>query len=356
MRKNNKLELVKIRSNIDTIDTKILKLLNQRASFAKKTTKFKLNNVYDPKREREVLNNLSKNKAEHLTPQSIKQIYGEILSACREVQAPIEVSYLGPEGSNTGEVAKRQFGNSATFFSQQTISDVLTSIEKEEADFGIVPLENSLEGPVVETLDGLVEKNVNIISQIDLKISHFLMSQEKSTMNINKIYSHPQALAQCKKYIQKIFLEAELIEVQSTARAAQIVSGKKKSAAIAPRACSSLYSLNILDKNIQDNSSNTTVFALVEKASGDPKVLKNSKVSVAFSLDHKPGSLHQCLKPFRDSKINLTKIQSRPSKKNDWDYLFFIDFVVDRNIKEAQTCLKILKEKTPFLKILGVFT
>ena len=356
MKKTNKTQLKKIRNGIDKVDEKIIKLLSQRASLAKKTTKLKSNNVYDPKREKEVLNKLSKNTGNSLAPQSIKQIYGEILSACREVQAPIEVSFLGPDGSNTGEVAKKHFGGSATLFSKQTILDVLSAVEKEESNYGIVPLENSLEGPVVETLDGLIEKNVTIVSQIDLKVSHFIMSQESSLSGVTRIYSHPQALAQCKKYIEKFFPTVDLIEAQSTARAAQIAAEKKKSAAIAPRACSALYSLNILDKNIQDSGSNTTVFALVEKKYAEPPVLKNSKVSVAFSLDHKPGSLHQCLKPFRDSKINLTKIQSRPSKKNDWDYLFFIDFVVEKNLKEAEKCLKTLRKATPFFKILGVFT
>lgn len=356
MKKSKKQELKIIRKNIDKIDEKLLVLLNQRADQAKKTTKHKNNAVYDPKREREILVNLTKKSTGPLPVPAVELIYGEILSACREVQAPLRVSFLGPEGSNTEEVSKKRFGASASFFPQQTISDVLSSVERGDSEYGIVPLENSLEGPVVETLDGLVEKNVTIVSQVEVKISHYLMSQEKEIKNITKIYSHPQALAQCKSYVQKTLPDAELIETQSTARAAQIVTGKKKSAAIAPRLCSSLYSLNILDKNIQDNASNTTMFALVEKNRAEPVILKNSKVSVVFSLDHKPGSLHDCLKSFRASKINLTKIQSRPSKKNDWDYLFFIDFLVEKNSLEAQKCLKTLRGATPFLKVLGVFT
>ena len=352
----NKSKLKKIRDNIDNIDEKILKLLSQRAEQAIQTTKYKTKSIYDPKREKEVLNKLLKKANGPLSFSAIERVYGEVLSACREVQAPIEVSFLGPEGSNTEEVANKQFGNSASFFSQQTIFDVLVSVETGDSVYGVVPLENSLEGPVVETLDGLVEKNVSIVSQVNLKISHYLMSQEKNAKKIKKIYSHPQALAQCKNYIQNNFPKADLVEAQSTARAAQIVADKKNCAAIAPRLCSSLYSLNILDKNVQDNSSNTTVFALVEKKHGEPIVVKNSKVSVVFSLDHEPGSLHECLKSFKTSKINLTKIQSRPSKKNDWDYLFFIDFIVEKNLAEANKCLNSLRRATSFLKILGVFT
>ena len=356
MKKEKKQQLKKIRDQIDNIDEKILSLLNLRAEQAKKTTKLKTDSVYDPKREKEVLGKLARKKSGVLSPLAVEQVYGEILSACREVQAPIQVSFLGPEGSNTDEVAKKQFGSSASFFSQPTISDVLAAVENEDSQYGIVPLENTLEGPVVETLDGLVEKNVSIVSQVQLKISHYLMSQEKDAKNISKVYSHPQALAQCKKYLKKTLPNADLIETTSTARAAQIAGGKKRIAAVAPRPCSLLYSLNIIDKNIQDNASNRTMFALVEKKTAEPIVLKDSKVSVVFSLDHKPGSLHECLKSFRAYNINLTKIQSRPSKKNDWHYLFFIDFVVEKNLKEAEKCLKTLRRATPFLKILGVFT
>ena len=353
---SKKAKLKKIRDNIDNIDEKILKLLSQRAEEAIKTTKYKTNSIYDPKREKEVINKLLKKTSGPLSSGAIERVYGEVLSACREVQAPIQVSFLGPEGSNTEEVANKQFGTSASFFPQQTIYDVFSSVESGDSIYGVVPLENSLEGPVVETLDGLVEKNVSIVSQVKLKISHYLMSQDKNIKNIKKIYSHPQALAQCKNYIQNNFPKADLVEAQSTARAAQIVGEKKNSAAIAPRLCSSLYSLNILDRNVQDNSSNTTVFVLVEKKQGEPSVVKNSKISVVFSLDHKPGSLHECLKPFKTAKINLTKIQSRPSRKTDWDYLFFIDFIVEKNLSEANKCLNSLRSATPFLKILGVFT
>ena len=179
MKLSKKNQLKKIRDSIDKIDQKILKLLNERAQEAIKTTKYKTDRIYDPKREKEVLGKLLRNAKGPLSNLAVEQVYGEILSACREVQAPIRVSFLGPEGSNTEEVAKKQFGNSASFFPQQTIFDVFNSVESGDSIYGVVPLENSLEGPVVETLDALVEKNVSIVSQVKLKISHYLMSQEK---------------------------------------------------------------------------------------------------------------------------------------------------------------------------------
>jgi len=355
MKKTKAQKLKLIRTKIDQIDTSLVNLLNKRAGLAKKTTVLKERIVYDPKREKQILQNLKKKNKGPIENEAMAGIYEEILSTCRGVQKQATASFLGPEGSHTHHAAQKILGRSASFVPKQTISEVFSSVELGESPCGIVPLENSLEGPVVETLDRLVDKNVRITSESHIKIFHCLMSKQKNLKKIKKIYSHPQAIGQCQEFIKQNLWESEIVEVQSTAKAAEIVTKESSAAAIAPEPCSQIYSLNLLKKNIQDTQENMTIFVSIEKAKKETSIKPKNKVSVAFSLDHRPGTLYSCLERFKKEKINLTKIQSRPSRKVDWDYLFFIDFLVDNNKTQAERCLEDLKLKASYFKILGVY-
>ena len=354
MTKNNK-TLAAIRKNIDLVDNQILKLLLKRSLLAQQTTGLKGDVVFDPKRESEILNKIKSANKGPISTTSLQQIYKEILSACREVQQPLLVSYLGPQGSNTNEATIKLFGESTTLMPQGSISDVFASVEKQETNYGVVPIENSLEGPIGETLDRLTDSTVVVCSEISQNIEHCLLSKEKNLKKITKIISHPQALAQSKKWIQRNLPEAQEVEAPSTSGAAILARKTKNSAAISPKGCAKIYSLNLLKKNIQDEKNNTTIFILITKETEKPTLASAQKVSVAFSLDHKPGTLYECLQPFRNAKINLTKIQSRPSRKLQWDYLFFIDFVVRGKQKEAARCIEKLQKTTSYFKILGAF-
>ena len=354
MRKRKK-TLSALRTNIDLVDTQILKLLIKRALLAQQTTDLKGDVVFDPKREGEILKRVVASNTGPISDNGLQQIYKEVLSACREVQDPMLVTYLGPQGSNTNEAAIKVFGQSTTLMPQGSISDVFDSVERGETNFGVVPIENSLEGPIGETLDRLTDSSVVIDAEISQNIDHCLLSKEKNLRKIKKIISHPQALAQSRKWIQRNLPGAQEVEAPSTSGAAILATKTKNSAAISPKGCAKLYSLNLLKKNIEDEKNNTTIFILIKKETGHLNFFSAKKASVAFSLDHKPGTLYECLQPFRNAKINLTKIQSRPSKKLQWDYLFFIDFMVRGKQKEAARCIEKLQKTTSYFKILGAF-
>ena len=356
---HKKRTLAQLRRDIDLTDDHILKLLLKRAQIAQQTTKLKGNVVFDPKREREILKRLKSTNQGPIDPGGLEKIYKNILSACREVQQPLRISYLGPDGSNTAEATTRIFGEPKNLLPQSSISDVFVSVEREEADLGVVPIENSLEGPIGETLDRLTDTSVVIWDEASHNIEHCLLSKEKNIKKIHRLYSHPQALAQSRLWVQRNLPGVQIVESSSTSSAAIIAAKQKNSAAIAPSGCAKLYSLNLLKKNIQDDKNNTTIFILIKKEptknNTNPPLSSCNKVSIAFSLDHKPGTLYECLQPFRNAKINLTKIQSRPSRRLQWDYLFFIDFAVRGKHKEAAKCIEKLKKTTSYFKILGAF-
>lgn len=351
--KNDK--LIIIRNRIDKVDDELTTLLNKRATLAKQTTKLKPNTILDPTREGKILKKIKSKNNGPITNTGLEQIYREILSVCREIQMPVQVSYLGPEGSNTNEATIKTFGGATTLLPQASISDIFISVERGETNFGVVPIENSLEGPIGETLDRLTDKNVVIISERSQTITHNLVSKEKSLQKIKTLYSHPQALAQSRRWIQRNLPHVQIKETTSTSSAALTASKLKNVAAIAPKACAKLYSLHLLKSNIQDEKNNTTIFIVIKHEEQDVNLSSAAKISLAFSLDHKPGTLYECLQPFKNAKINLTKIQSRPSRKLQWDYLFFIDFLVGKKHKEAARCVEKLRKATSYFKILGAF-
>mgnify|MGYP006104869809 FL=1 len=353
MKKRNDLE--KIRKQIDETDIKILSLLNKRAGLAKKTTALKEDIVFDPKREKQVLSKLTKINKGPIEKRNIEEIYLEILNTCREIQNPTKIAYLGPPGSNTQEAVLTRFGEKTITAECTTISDVFETVQSKEQDFGVVPIENSLEGPIGETLDNLIKTSVSVVGEFSKKINHTLLSNEKSMKKIKTVYSHPQAIAQCKTWLYKNLPNTSLKESSSTSEAARIVAKQKETASISPLECSNLYSLNVLKKSIQDEKNNSTIFIVLAPEIKMFDITKNSKLSIAFTLDDQPGSLFKCLKPFKDSKINLTKIQSRPSKRAQWDYLFFVDILVENKVVQTKAAINEIKRQTSYFKVLGVF-
>ena len=348
-------KLDNIRKKIDTTDRQILSLLNNRASLAQQTSQYKRTSFYDPKREKEVLNKIFKKNNGPLSEKDIQNIYLEILSSCREIQAPTNISYLGPPGSHTHEAAQKKFGERSNKIESKTIKEVFLSVEQQESDFGIVPIENSLEGPVGETLDQLLVSPVKIVGELSRKIKHSLLSKEKNLSKIKTIYSHPQALAQSKAWISKNMPTAEIKESASTSEAARQVSSKKGAASISPASCSGLYDLKILSDSINDDKNNTTIFIVISRDHKEVEIKKNSKVSIVFTLPDEPGSLFECLKPLKECGLNLTKIQSRPSRKIQWDYNFFVDVLVGAKVSQTIKGLEKIKKIASYFKVLGAY-
>lgn len=350
-------ELSKLRNDIDLIDGQIVRLLNERGEKALKIGEVKTSNkktFYNPTRENEVYKNIISDNKGPLKNDHLRNIFREIISACISVQSGIKVSYFGPEGTFTHIAAIKRFGASRTLVPARTIPEVFNSISKGLADYGVVPVENTTEGMVNATFDMFVNSDVTIIGEEVIPISHFLLSKNLDSSKVKRIYSHTQTFGQCRKFLEENFKEAELVESFSNADACIRASKDPDSAAIASEMAGGIYGLNVLRAHIEDFSNNFTRFLVI---SGGEKTARtgNDKTSIMFSIKNSVGALYKILKPFFENEINITKIESRPSKKFNWDYLFFIDVSSHESDKKLQDALRAIGEYTLFVRILGSY-
>jgi chorismate mutase/prephenate dehydratase len=349
-------DLENLRKKIDELDKKILELLNERGRIAIEISKLKQENsfnVYDPSREREIERNIKKINLGPLSTNSVISVFREIISGCRSLQHPIRVAYLGPEGSFSHQAAFHEFGSSAVFLPVINLQDVFEEVEKERASFGIVPVENSIEGSIGSVLDMFLKSHLRVSSEFFQKISHFLLSKRGDIKDIEVIASHPQALGQCKKWLSERLKHIEFRETASTARAAQLASRDKKIAAVAGELAAAVYKLKVVEKHIEDNPNNTTRFWVIGRENRRPTGA--DKTSIVFSLSDEPAALQKALLPFAEAKINLTKIESRPSKERSWEYVFFVDFDGHSSGEDIREVLSKVEKSCLFLKVLGSY-
>jgi len=349
-------KLDSLRQSIKDKDLKIISLLNERARISIQIGEVKGQEgipVYDPAREAKVYNYLQELNPGPLPQEAVKAIFREIISASRDLQKPTKVAFLGPEASFSHLASRLHFGESSYFSPQSGIARVFDEVEKGSVDWGVVPVENSLEGSVNVTLDRLILTPLKIRAEIYLRVSQCLISSAKSMKGIKNIYSHPQALAQCQSWLRTNMPNCNLGEMESTAAAVQIVRGKTTEAAIGSSLAARCYGLKVLAESIEDNPSNTTRFLVIGQ--GDGQSTGNDKTSLIFATKDSPGSLHLALSSFAGRKINLSKIESHPVKERLWEYLFFVDVIGHVNDKEIKRSLEELKEKTTYLKILGSY-
>jgi chorismate mutase/prephenate dehydratase len=344
------------RKKIDQIDDEIIKLLDSRASVVKEIGKYKKEQnipFFKPEREAEIFDKIEKNDKLLFPRKALKHIYREIMSASRKLEYPIKVAYLGPEATYTHLAALEKFGSSTEAFPVKSIGDVFTEVENDKCDYGVVPIENSYEGVVNHTLDMFTESDVKICSELYLRISHCLLSNCDKISDIKKIYSHPQSFAQCRSYIENTLSKAEKNEVSSNSKAASIVEWDKYSAAIASEAAATIYNLKVLDSDIQDSKNNFTRFLVIGKDTPGPS--GNDKTSILCTITDKPGALFSILEPFRYFNANLTKIESRPSRKKAWDYIFFIDIDGHISSENIRNAIEKVREQCLEVKILGSY-
>ncbi|MEK6545441.1 MAG: prephenate dehydratase [Nitrospinota bacterium] len=345
-----------LRKKIDRIDKDILKLLNIRAEIAiligEEKSRVK-SNFHVPDREREIIEHLTRINRGPFPNDSLKSVYREILSATLSLERPLTISYLGPEATFTHLAAINQFGSSAVYVPMDRLDIIFSEVEAGRTDYGVVPIENSMEGVVTYTLDLFMDSNVNICGEILLEINHYLMSNCKNIRDIKKIYSHPQPLAQCRLWLEKNLPGISYHDAPSTAKAAKMAAGEKKAAAIASEAAAGLYGLNILAKKIEDNRDNYTRFLIIGKTKR--KKSGNDKTSILVSIKDRVGALSHLLDPFAKNKINLTKIESRPLRKRAWEYVFYIDFEGHIEDKGVMRTIEKLKKEVLFLKTLGSY-
>ncbi|PYI87892.1 MAG: prephenate dehydratase [Verrucomicrobia bacterium] len=274
------------------------------------------------------------------------------MSSALSLEKSMTVAYLGPEATFTHLAAIRRFGSSLRYSAQKTIADVFAEVSKNRADYGVVPVENSTEGVVTHTLDMFVDSDLKIVAQIVLPIQHCLLSNGRRPQ-IRKLFAHPQALAQCRSWVQNNLPRAEIIETSSNARSAELAAREKDSAAIAGLLAAEKYQLRVLETDIQDNSANVTRFLVLGRQCTPPTT--QDRTSLLFSIAHEIGALHRALAPFRRYGINVTKIESRPSKRKAWEYFFFVDcdgHVSDRKVAKA---IALLGQQCSFVKVLGSY-
>jgi len=343
------------RKAIDKLDTQIVKLLNERTDHVLAIGAIKLKageEIYAPHRERAVLQRICKLNQGPMSDDSLRAIYREIMSSALSLEKMLTVAYLGPEATFTHQAAIRRFGSSLRYAPQKTIGDVFNEVSKNRADYGVVPVENSTEGVVTHTLDMFVDSDLKIVSQIVLPIQQCLLSNSRRSQ-IKKLFAHPQSLAQCRAWIQNNLPRAEIIETSSNARSAELSSREKGSAAIAGVLAAEKYGVRILEHDIQDNAANATRFLVLGRQCS-PATGKD-RTSIMFSLPDRAGSLHRALGPFHRKRINMTRIESRPSKRKAWEYFFFVDcegHVTDRKVAGA---LQLLGEICSYVKVLGSY-
>lgn len=349
------MSLKEFRQKIDALDEKIVGLLNQRARVSQQIGSHKAQSragVYVSSREREVFKHVKAVNNGPLTEQALEAIYREIMSSSLSLEKQIKIAYLGPEASFTNFAAVKKFGSLVDYVACSTIAEVFRKVEGDDCDYGVVPIENSTEGAVTNTFDLLVDSDLKICAHSVLEVSHNLLSNVPFN-KIEKIYSKFEVFGQCRYWLRENLPNADLREVESTARAAQIAAKEKNAAAIASELAADIYHLHILKKGIEDSAHNITRFLVIAKT--DAASTGEDRTSILFSIRDKVGALHAMLTPFYENGINLMKIESRPSKKKAWDYYFFVDFEGHRDDETVRKALGKLDGMCKFLKILGSY-
>lgn len=349
-------EIKGLRKRIDEVDQNIIELLNLRAQAALKISEYKQLNsfeIYDPVRENEVMGKIEKINNGPLTPYHLTSIYKQIISVCRTIQEPVGLTVLGPKGSYSHQVASKMMGDSVQVEPVSTIEDVFTNVEKGVTPLGVLPIENSLEGSVGVVLDRLLDTDLKICSEFYERISHSILSKKGTLKDVKVVASHPQAIGQCRKWLGQNLNVVEYREVSSTARAAQIASEDPRVAAIAGEFNSNIYDLKVIENYIEDSPSNTTRFVLIGYK--ENRSSRNDKTSIVFSLKDEPGALSNALLPFEKANINLTKIESRPSRQKPWEYVFFVDFEGHISDESVLNVLKSAEKSCIFLKVFGSY-
>ncbi len=349
--------LTQLRDKIDAIDRKILDLVSRRARVAVEVGKSKskaAKEVLDVSREKALLAVLSNANPGPLGDASIEAIFREIISACRAAQREVTVCFLGPEGTFSHQAAIKQFGRSAQADPVGTIGDVFVAVETGRCAYGIVPVENTTEGAVTPTLDALAATDLAVLAEVEVKVEHCLLSKIGDRKNIRSIASHPQPLAQCRRFLADKFPGLERVPTASTAAAAKLAASRTTTAAIASKLAADIYGLKVVMAGIQDNPSNVTRFLVIGR--GKPgKPTGADRTSLVIAVRDEVGMLEKILRPFAANKVNLSMIESRPLSGRSWEYSFFVDVtghIGDAKVKKALAQLERVAVAT---KVLGSY-
>jgi len=349
-------ELERLRKRINGIDASIVRLINARLSLARRIGIIKSrtqDDVYAPSRERAVIENVLNANAGPISDQELADIYSGIIHACRAQQRLLSIAYFGPEGTYTHGAALKVFGARNRLVPYGTIGDVFRAVEGRQAEYGVVPVENTTEGIVTHTLDMFLECDLYICSELNMRIEHRLLSRARSLAAVRTVYSHPQPLAQCRQYLRTHLPGAHIVETASTAEAARLAAAERGAAAIASAVAARIHGLHCLAENIEDHERNFTRFLVIGTRMAERS--GTDKTSILFMVKDRIGILHDALSSFKKYRINLTKIESRPSKTRPWEYVFYTDLLGHIADKRVRMAIEVLKDHCVFYKFLGSY-
>lgn len=356
----SKLTLDELRVRIDALDDEILERLNERARCALEVAEVKLREsggeapvFYRPEREAQVLRRMSERNPGPLNSEKVTRIYRQIMSACLALEEPLKVAFLGPEGTFTQMATLKQFGDSVIGLPMMTVDDVFREVASESCNYGVVPVENSTEGVLNHTLDNFIDSSLRICGEVQIRVHHNLMVSPDASGDISTIYSHQQTLAQCRRWLNGHYPNVPRVATTSNAEAARRVAEEPTAAAIAGEIAADIYGLEIVSRQIEDESDNTTRFIVVGREDIGPS--GNDKTSIMVSTHNQPGALYKLLEPFHRQGVSLTSIETRPSRTGMWSYVFFIDFEGHRDDEIIRQVLAEIDRDALEIKLLGSY-
>jgi chorismate mutase/prephenate dehydratase len=352
-------DLAQVRQRIDDIDGQLLRLLSERAEAAQEVARIKLSadpeaQFYRPEREAEVLRKVQADNAGPLPDETVGRIFREVMSACLALERRMRVAYLGPQGTFTQAAVLKHFGHAVETVSLGSIGHVFREVEAGACDYGVVPVENSTEGVISHTLDMFMSSPVRICGEVALRIHQCLLGNLGRLSDIDTVYSHQQSLAQCRGWLLEHLPEARLVPSSSNAEAAIHAAREKGCAAIAGETAAEIYGLGVMARNIEDDPQNTTRFLIIGRESV-PASEGPDKTSILLSCPNRSGALYDLLQPFARHGISMTRIESRPSRKGPWDYVFFIDLEGHQQQDATALALREVEKNATFFKILGSY-
>lgn len=360
-------ELGKVREEIDSIDRQMLELISARARCALRVAEIKSGSTdpeeqqhddfYRPAREAQILRNVQETNPGPLGGETVARLFREVISACLALEGPLKVAYLGPAGTFTEAAAYKHFGHFVNAKPQAAIDEVFREVDSGAANYGVVPIENSTEGVINHTLDEFLHSSLQICGEVSLRVHHQLLSRCKAQGDIQTIYAHGQALAQCRKWLDMNMPGVERIAVGSNAEGAKRAAEQENTAAIASEGAGQIYGLAIVASNIEDEPDNTTRFLVIGRQvvpkSGDKQ--GDDMTSIVAAAPNKAGMLQGLIEPFSSNGVSMTRIESRPSRKEAWDYVFFIDIQGHVDDPKVRAALDSVKDSATLFKVLGSY-
>ncbi len=347
-------ELQRLRKEIDQLDEEVLQRLNERARLAHRIGALKQGAaVYRPEREAQVLRRIADLNQGPLEDAVVTRIFREVMSACLALEQPLKIAYFGPAGTFTETAARKQFGSAPDFFPLNTIDEVFRTVEAGNADYGVVPVENSTEGAVGRTLDLLLATPLKICGESNLRIHQNLLSKASDVAQVKRLYSHTQSLGQCHEWLNRNLPQLPRVPVASNAEGARLAAEDAESCCIAGEAAAELYGLNFLARNIEDDPNNTTRFLVLGRQDVGPS--GEDKTSLVCSAQNRPGAVHSLLAPLAECGVSMTKFESRPSRTGMWEYVFYIDVEGHQADPAVARALEGLRAKAAFVKVLGSY-